>query len=142
MAENKTRPTRQSVASFIAAVEPAERRSDCRTLLTMMKAVTRTSPRMWGPDIVGFGTYHYTYASGREGDYFLAGFSPRKQDLTVYVMAGFDRYPALMKKLGRYRTGKSCLYVKRLADVDLGVLKVLLTESVRHMRKAYPESKA
>jgi len=138
MAENKTKPTRQRVAAFIAAVEPAERRSDCRALVTMLKAITKSSPTMWGPSIVGFGTYHYTYASGREGDFFLAGFSPRKQDLTIYVMAGFDRYPSLMEKLGKYKTGKSCLYVKRLADIDLSVLKKLVTESVRHMKQAYP----
>ncbi len=137
MAENKTKPTRQSAASFIAAVEPAERRKDCRALAKMLKDVTKASPKMWGSSIVGFGTYHYRYASGREGDSFLAGFSPRKNDLTVYVMAGFERYPDLMKKLGKYKTGKSCLYLKRLTDVDLKVLETLLTESVKHMRKHY-----
>ena len=141
MAGNKTQPTRQSVSSFIAAVEPDERRSDCRTLITMMKAIAKAPPRMWGPSMVGFGTYHYKYASGREGDFFLTGFSPRKQDLTVYIMSGFDRYPALMKKLGKHKTGRSCLYIKRLANVDLKVLKALIAESVTHMRKAYPDSK-
>ena len=141
MAGNKTQPTRQSVASFIAGVGPDERRSDCRTLVTMMKAITKAPPRLWGPSIVGFGTYHYKYASGREGDFFLTGFSPRKQDLTVYIMAGFDRYPALMKKLGKHKTGRSCLYIKRLAGVDLKVLKALIAESVAQMRKAYPDSK-
>jgi len=138
MAENKTKPTRQPVSAFIAAVEPAERRSDCRALATMMKTITKSQPKMWGSSIVGFGLYHYKYASGREGDFFLSGFSPRKQDLTIYVMAGFDRYPSLMKKLGKYKTGRSCLYVKRLADIDLDVLKKLVTESVRHMKKTYP----
>ncbi len=138
MAENKTRPTKLSVASFINSIEPAERRKDCRTLVKLMKDVTKASPKMWGSSIVGFGTYHYKYASGREGDFFLAGFSPRKNDLTLYVMAGFDRYPELMKKLGTYKTGRSCLYVKRLDDVDMKVLKRLVTGSVKYMRKAYP----
>lgn len=138
MAENKTRPTKLSVASFINSIELAERRKDCRTLVKLMKDVTKASPKMWGSSIVGFGTYHYKYASGREGDFFLAGFSPRKNDLTLYVMAGFDRYPELMKKLGTYKTGRSCLYVKRLDDVDMKVLKKLVTGSVKYMRKAYP----
>jgi hypothetical protein len=93
---------------------------------------------MWGPSIVGFGSYHYVYASGREGDWPLTGFSPRKQDLTLYIMAGFDRYEALMAKLGKCRTGKSCLYIKRLADVDLRVLKQLVSESVKYMKRTYP----
>ena len=138
MADNKTTPTRQSVAAFLASVEPTERRKDCRALAKMLKDVTGVSPKMWGASIVGYGSYHYRYDSGREGDFFLAGFAPRKQDLTVYVMAGFDRYPDLMRKLGTYKTGRSCLYLRRLDDVDPGVLKALVTKSVRHMRKAYP----
>jgi len=124
------------VDAFLSRVaEP--RRADCLTLARMMKQVTRAEPRMWGPSIVGFGTYHYRYESGREGDWFLAGFSPRKQDLTVYVMAGFERFPDLMARLGTFRTGKSCLYLKRLEDVDLTVLKALLAASVRHLKAAY-----
>ncbi len=137
MAEPKTKKNATSVAAFLNRIENEERRKDCRTVLAMMKQITGSKPAMWGTSIVGFGSYHYVYASGREGDWPLTGFSPRKQDLTLYIMAGFDRYKPLMVKLGKYRTGKSCLYVKRLADIDLQVLKRLVTESVRHMRKAY-----
>ncbi len=137
MAELKTQPTRASVAAFLAAVGDEERRKDCRTLVRLMKEATGAPAKMWGPSIVGFGSYHYVYDSGREGDWLLVGFSPRKQDLTLYIMAGFDRYDELMAKLGRYKTGKSCLYLKRLADVDLKVLKALIAASVRHMKKRY-----
>jgi hypothetical protein len=101
----------------------------------MMKKATGEKPSMWGTSIVGFGNYHYKYKSGREGDWFYVGFSPRKQNLTVYSMAGFDRYEGLMKKLGRYKTGMSCLYVNSLGDIHLPTLRTLITQSVRHMRK-------
>ena len=101
---------------------------------TVMKAAVGTPPKMWGPSIVGFGHYHYKYASGRENDWFLAGFSPRKHDLTLYLMSGLDRHDALVTRLGKYKTGKSCLYIKRLADVDIAVLKELIAESVKHMK--------
>jgi len=138
MAENKTKATGKSVAQFLAAVEPAERRQDCRTVAKLMRDITKAPARMWGSSIVGFGTYHYTYESGREGDFLLAGFAPRKTDLTLYIMAGFERYEELLARLGRHGTGKSCLYLKRLADVDMKILKTLITESVRHMKKRYP----
>jgi hypothetical protein len=99
-----------------------------------MAEVTGDEPRLWGRGMVGFGTYHYRYESGREGDWFVTGFAPRKNDLTLYIMAGFDRYEALMSRLGKYRTGKSCLYVKRLADVDEAVLRELVEESVGWVR--------
>jgi hypothetical protein len=99
-----------------------------------MAEVTGDEPRLWGRGMVGFGTYHYRYESGREGDWFVTGFAPRKSDLTLYIMAGFDRYEALMSRLGKYRTGKSCLYVKRLADVDEAVLRELVEESVGWVR--------
>lgn len=134
MAELKTKQTQASVSAFLDAVENEQRRADCRTVLNLMRAVTGEEPKMWGPSIVGFGSYHYKYASGREGDWFVAGFSPRKQDLTLYIMAGFDRYDELMAKLGKYKTGKSCLYLKRLSDVDLGVLRELVSASVEAMR--------
>ena len=102
----------------------------------MMKQVTKAEPKMWGTSIVGFGTYHYKGKSGREGDWMLVGFSPRKQNLTLYIMAGFDRYDELLKKLGKYTTGKSCLYIKKLADVDKKVLKELVSESVKVMKKS------
>lgn len=137
MADLKTAPTKASVRTFLAGIENNQRRTDCESLLRMMKKVTRANPVMWGPSIVGFGTYHYRYESGREGDWFLTGFSPRKQALTVYIMAGFTRYAALMKKLGPHSTGSSCLYVRRLDDLDLGVLEELIRESVRHLRARY-----
>lgn len=135
--ENQTRASDDSVESFLAGVEDADRRSDCRALAELMTEVTGEPPRMWGPSMVGFGSYHYRYASGREGDWMLTGFSPRKRDLTVYVMAGFDGYPDLMERLGKHKTGKSCLYLKRLSDVDLEVLRELVRESVEHMRRTH-----
>ncbi|MCL4841235.1 MAG: DUF1801 domain-containing protein [Bryobacteraceae bacterium] len=137
MAELKTKQTEASVSAFLDAVENEQRRADCRTVLNLMRAVTGEEPKMWGPSMVGFGSYHYKYASGREGDWFVTGFSPRKQDLTLYIMAGFDRYDELMAKLGKYKTGKSCLYLKRLSDVDLGVLRELVTASVEAMRQGH-----
>lgn len=134
MAENKTQPTKVSVARFIAAIGDDERRQDCKTVLRLMKDVTGAQPKMWGPAIVGFGSYHYKYASGREGDSCLTGFSPRAQALTLYIMRGFDGYDALLAKLGKCKTGGGCLYVKRLSDIDLAVLKRLVTASVKHVK--------
>lgn len=133
MAENKTRQTAASVPAFLAAIPDGERLHDCRTLVKIMKAATGESPRMWGPSIVGFGQYNYKYESGRAGEWFIVGFSPRKQDLTLYIMSGFGGHDALMKKLGKYKTGKSCLYLKRLADVDLAVLTELIERGVRRV---------
>jgi hypothetical protein len=133
MAKLKTQKTNASVTAFLKSVADDERRKDCQTLVRIMKRAVGAEPKMWGSSIVGFGHYHYKYASGRENDWFLAGFSPRKQDLTLYIMAGFDRYDALMGKLGKHKTGKSCLYLKRLADVDVAVLEELISASVKHM---------
>ena len=133
MADVKTKPTSRSVKQFLDRIADARLRKDCLTLVRIMKRATRAEPKMWGPSIVGFGSYHYKYASGREGDWFLVGFSPRKQNLTLYIMAGFEKYDALMRKLGKYKTGKSCLYVKSLADVDRGVLTELVERSVKHV---------
>jgi hypothetical protein len=132
----KTTPTTASVDAFLAGIAP-ERQEDCRTLVRMMTKASGAEPRMWGPSIVGFGSYHYAYESGREGDWMLIGFSPRKSDLTLYIMSGFTRYAELMARLGKHRTGKSCLYLKRLSDVDTGVLQELMNESVRAMRARY-----
>jgi len=134
MAKLKTGPTKVSVRAFLKGVNDDRRRQDCETLVGMMKRITRADPVMWGPSIVGFGTYHFKYASGREGDWFLTGFSPRTQALTIYIMGGFKQYPALMKQLGRPSTGSSCLYVKRLDDLDLDVLQELIRESVRFVK--------
>jgi len=134
MAELKTKPTTASVSAFLDAIEDDERRKDCLTVAQIMKKATGAEPRMWGPSIIGFGDYRYKYESGRELDWFLTGFSPRKRELTLYIMPGFERYDALMAKLGKYKTGKSCLYIKRLADIDLKVLQTLVASSVAHMR--------
>ena len=140
MAEPKTRPTDASVEDFIAAVEGEARRADCDTLVAMMGRVTGFEPVMWGPSIVGFGSYHYRYASGREGDWMLTGFSPRKRDLTVYIMSGFKGEDQTLARLGAHRSSSgSCLYLKRLSDVDLEVLEELVEASVEKMRSAYPE---
>lgn len=137
MAENKTKETNASVAAFLKRVTPEERREDCQTVLEMMKQATRSEPKMWGTSIVGFGNYHYKYASGREGDMCLTGFSPRKQDLTLYLMGAFDEREGLLAKLGKHKTGKVCVYIKRLADVDLKVLKQLISASVKSMKAAH-----
>jgi hypothetical protein len=133
MADLVTKPTGADVATFLDSVEDPKRRQDAMALLEMMRRATGHEPRMWGPSIVGFGDYHYTYASGREGDWFLAGFSPRKQALTLYIVSGFEGYDALLERLGPHKTGKSCLYVKRLADVDGAVLEELVRRSAAHM---------
>ncbi len=112
-------------------------RQDCLTVLEIMKKATGTKPRMWGPGIVGFGSYHYKSDSGREGDWFLTGFSPRKQALTLYIMGGFQRHHQLMRKLGKHKTGSSCLYVRKLADLDLAALKQLIGQSVRHLSQSH-----
>ena len=135
----KTKPTAQSVEGFLATV-PEERRADCATLLALLRRVTGEEPRMWGPSMVGFGSYHYRYESGREGDWFVAGFSPRKKELTVYVMAGFDGFEELLGRLGRHKVGKSCLYLRSLADVDLAVLEELVRRSVAEVAWRYPAS--
>jgi hypothetical protein len=132
MAELKTQKTRASVAKFIASIEDEKRRKDSRAVLKMMKEITGDKPEMWGPAIIGFGSYHYTYASGHEGDWFLTGFSPRKQALTLYIMSGFSKYDALLKKLGKFKTGKACLYIKKLEDVHLPTLEELIRRSVKH----------
>ena len=133
----KTARTTASVNRFLKTITDERRRADCLAVLRIMKRVTRTDPAMWGTSIVGFGSYHYRYASGREGDWPITGFSPRKQALTVYVMTGFKRYPQLMKKLGKHSTGSSCLYIKHLEDVDLVVLEDLIRESVHHLKETY-----
>ena len=137
MAELKTKANDASVENFLNRVPNARRREDAFRILKLMKTVTRKPPRMWGPSIVGFGQYHYTYATGHEGDICMTGFSPRSQALTIYVMPGFDRYAALMKKLGKYKTGKGCLYINKLDDVDMDVLRQLVTESYRYVRDTY-----
>lgn len=137
MAENKTKATGASVTAFINSIDDKQKRAEARKVAAMMRKATSKRPKMWGPSIVGYGTYHYKYASGREGDFLMTGFSPRKQALTVYVIPGFENFEALMNKLGKYKTGKSCLYIKRLSDVDEKILEQLINRSVKYMREHY-----
>jgi len=139
LAELKTKQNDADVISFLSALPDEQKREDNLALLKMMKAVTRTEPMMWGGSIVGFGKYIYTSpATGRSGEWFMTGFSPRKQNLTVYFITGFSNYDALMKKLGKYKiSGGSCLYINKLADVDIKVLKELVTASWKYMKEKY-----
>ncbi len=132
MAELKTKKNDGSVEDFLNSVENDKRREDGFAILQMMKEQTGVEPKMWGGSIIGFGDYHYKYESGREGDWFRVGFSPRKQSMSLYIMAGFRRYEELMQQLGKYKTGKGCLYIKKLEDIDQEVLKKLISESYEH----------
>ncbi|MCB1605788.1 MAG: DUF1801 domain-containing protein [Xanthomonadales bacterium] len=136
----KTLPTEVDPKDFLAAVEHPRRRADGERLLQLMGQITGEPARMWGPSIVGFGSYHYVYDSGREGDWPVTGFSPRKSSLVVYIMAGFSRYDELMGRLGKHKTGSSCLYINKLADVDEAVLAELISESVAWIRSKYTRS--
>jgi hypothetical protein len=141
MAEPKTKVNDASVDDFLNAIEDEQKRADCFAISKLMQQATRAKPKMWGDSIVGFGAYHYVYASGRKGDWPLVGFSPRKGNITLYIMTGFEQNDDLMKKLGRHKTGKSCLYIKSLADVDKGVLKELIAKSVEHMKASHSPAK-
>ena len=138
MAELKTQRNDASVEAFLDSVEDERRRADSFRVLDLLREITGEEPAMWGTSIVGFGSYHYTYASGREGDWPVVGFSPRKRNLTLYIMDGFDTYNALLARLGKHKTGKACLYISRLADVDLDVLRDLIKQSIAHVRAMYP----
>lgn len=140
MSELKTKRNDGDVRGYLESVTNKRRREDALVMLELMREITGEPPEMWGSSIVGFGSYHYRYASGREGDWPIVGFAPRKQSLTLYIMPGFDRYEDLMAKLGKYKTGKSCLYINKLDDVNLETLKALIAESVEYMRRAYPRS--
>jgi len=133
----KTKKTDEDVAVVMDSVDNEKRVADCRAVMKMMKRVTGKAPKMWGSSIIGFDEYHYVYDSGREGDWPITGLSPRKQSLTLYIMPGFDRYDDLMKKLGKHKTGESCLYINRLEDVNMDVLEELVRESVEYMRNKY-----
>lgn len=142
MAENKTQKTGASVTAFIAAIEDETMRKDCKALVKLMEKASGAKAKMWGPAIVGFGDYHYKYESGREADWFLTGFSPRKQNLTLYIMCGFEHDKTLIKKLGKHKLGKSCLYIKKLEDIDSAVLEKLVSSGVMKMKKAFPQWKS
>lgn len=129
----KTRPTDRDVEEFLNSIENEKKRMDSYAILDLMQSVTGAEPVMWGDSIIGFGSYPYKYASGREGEWFLTGFSPRKQNLTLYIMSGFDRYDELLDDLGKYTTGKACLYIKKMEDIDRNVLEELVRLSVEHV---------
>jgi len=138
MAENKTRRTDASVKAYLSAIEDDGRRKDCVELAELMTRITNTPPKMWGSSIIGFDTYHYKYESGREGDACVAGFSPRKGDISVYLTANGANQENLLARLGRHKMGKACLYIRKLSDVDIGVLAQLITESVAEVKRRYP----
>lgn len=138
MAELKTKQTDQSVDDFLDSIPDDKKREDSYTILELMKNATGLEPKMWGDSIIGFGSYHYCYESGREGDWFLTGFSPRKQNLTLYVMAGFTQYEALLQKLGKFSTGKACLYIKKIEDIDMPTLEELIRQSADHIARTNP----
>lgn len=138
MTVTKTRPTEVSAESHIAAIANEEQRNDARTLVALMRRVTRQEPRMWGPSIIGFGCYHYKYASGHEGDAALAAFAVRGRELVVYVAPGFEGRDVLLAKLEPHRTGKVCVYIRRLGNVDRKVLEKLVGRSVADMKRRYP----
>lgn len=131
MADLKTVPTKFSVDKFLKGIKDEQTRDDCYAILKIMEKATKTKAKMWGNAIVGFGDYHYVYESGREGDWFLTGFSPRKQNLTLYIVGGFNQFEDLMKKLGKHSLGKGCLYINKLEDVDMKVLREVITKSVK-----------
>jgi len=138
MAENKTKPTNASVLDFITQIESEQKRKDTQALIELFEKITGAKAVLWGPSIIGFGQYHYKYESGREGDFMLVGFSPRKANFSLYIMAGFSKYDHYLEKLGKFKTSKACLYIKRLSDIDFSVLSDLVEDSVQTMRKKYP----
>jgi hypothetical protein len=135
VAELKTKKNAASVEDFLARISPEKKRQDAIALCELIQKATKTKPKMWGASMVGFGEYHYQYASGHEGDTFLVGFSPRKQNLTVYIMPGFDRYADLLSQLGKHKTGKSCLYINTLDDIDVPTLRKLIQSAFAEMKK-------
>ena len=136
MAENKTKPTVASVTAFLNKVQDAQRRSDCYAILKMMQAVSKKEPVMWGSSIIGFGTFHYVYESGREGDTVVIGFSPRKESISIYMMYSLDKVKDELVRLGKYKTGKGCLYIKSLSDVDTAALKRVLAKGFKEASKS------
>ena len=135
--ELKTKASKDSVREFLHCITDARLRADCAAVSKLMRQATKARAKMWGSSIVGFGNYHYTYASGRQGDWFLTGFSPRKRNLTLYIMPGFKRYARLLATLGKFKTAKSCLYIKNLEKIDLPTLSRLINQSIKDMAKAH-----
>lgn len=137
MPENKTQPTEASLDAFVDLIDDAQKREDTKNLIAMMQEITGEPPVLWGPAIIGFGQCHYKYESGREGDMPLVGFSPRKQNISLYILTGFDDYEAHFAKLGKFKTAKACLYIKKLADVDKSVLYQIIVEAVKKTKETY-----
>ena len=137
MKENKTQKTNDNVALFLSSIEEEQKREDCQRLLEMMQEITQAKPTMWGTSIVGFGEYHYKYKSGREGDWFLTGFAPRKQALTLYLMCDLSHDGLNFEGLGKHKKGKGCLYIKRLSDIDKDVLKRIINDSIKIIEQKY-----
>ncbi len=137
MAEIKTKRNDGNVEQFIQGIESESQRADSIAILDLMQDVTCEKPEMWGTSIIGFGSYHYVYASGREGDWFLTGFSPRKRSISIYIMPGFSRFPELMSKLGKFKTGKACLYINKMTDIDTNVLRELVHEATTYLKEKY-----
>lgn len=137
MSKNKTVPTELSVVDYLNMIDHPQRKKDCWMIHDLMKKITGKEPKMWGKSIVGFGSYHYKYESGRKGDMLATGFSNRKQAITMYIMGGFKNHDELLKKIGPHKTGKSCFYIKRLSDMDIDVFSVLISESIKAVEKKY-----
>lgn len=142
MAELKTKPSDTDVHKYLQAVEPAVRREDAFTLVALMERISGQTPKMWGDSMIGFGSYHYRYESGHEGDSFRVGFAPRKSALSVYIMPGYQDYSEILQRLGKHAKGKACLYLKKLSDVDLSVLEELIQRALQDMERMYPSSSA
>jgi len=139
MAENKTQPTDQSVIKFLTAVKPEQKRQDAFALLEMMERLSGYQAKMWGDSIIGFGQYHYKYDSGREGDFMRIGFSPRKANISLYIIAGVEKHQDLLDQLGKHKTGKSCLYINHLRDIKLSVLEDIISKALETMAEKYPD---
>jgi hypothetical protein len=137
MAELKTKENNKDVDSFINQIENEDKKNDCFEIIKIMKEITKSEPKMWGENIVGFDSYHYKYESGHEGDSLVTGFSPRKQHLVIYIVSGFSKYTDLLEKLGKCKTGSSCLYIKKLSDIDKNILKEIIKDSFNYIKNKY-----
>ncbi len=138
MTQNKTQPTGASVEDFITAITPDRRRKDAKTLNTLFSKLTGFKPQLWGPSIIGYGRYHYCYETGREGDFLATGFSPRRSALSIYILPGYQNYGEVLARLGKHKTGVSCLYINKLDDVNLDVLAALIQTGLKDLNKIWP----
>lgn len=140
--DNKTKPTSISPEAFVAGIEHPVRKADSERLLDLFADVTGMTPKMWGPSIIGYGQYHYIYETGREGDFMMTGFSPRKQNLSIYILPGYSDFGDILSRLGKHKHGKSCLYINKLADIDIDVLKELIAAGLDDLKQKYPDWQA